>query len=206
MVEPRWLDWATRLQAIAQDALAYTTNPFDIERFKQVREIAVEMLAAETGADPEPVRALFADEVGYATPKIDVRAACFREGRILLVQEHRDGLWTLPGGWADVGDSPREAVEREVWEESGFRARAIKLVAVYDRRKHPHPPHIHHIWKLFFLCELTGGEPRTSIETDAVAFFAEDDLPPLSLPRVTPEQIHRLFEHQRHLDWPTEFD
>ena len=205
-MDPQWLDWAKRLQAIAQDGIAYCQNPFDIERFHQVRQLAVEIMAAKTGLHQEQARSLFACEEGYATPKVDVRAVVFRDDAILLVKERRDGLWTLPGGWADVGDSPSRAVEREVLEESGYLARAVKLLALYDRNRHPHPPHPQHIYKLFFLCDLLGGEPRESIETAGVGFFRLDELPPLSLTRVLPEQIARFFAQREQLDRPTEFD
>ena len=205
-MDPQWLEWAKRLQAIAQDALAYCENPFDRERFEQVRQIAVEIAARQTGVDPDEVRGLFAGEEGYATPKVDVRGVVFRDEAILLVRERRDMRWTLPGGWADVGDSPSEAVEREVEEESGYRVRAVKLLALYDRNKHEHPPHLYHIWKVFILCELLGGEPRESVETAGVGFFCEDSIPELSLGRTTARQITRLFQHHRHPDWPADFD
>jgi ADP-ribose pyrophosphatase YjhB (NUDIX family) len=114
--------------------------------------------------------------------------------------------WTLPGGWADVGESPTEGVVREVREESGYEVRAVKLLALHDRGRHPHPPHTYAIYKLFFLCELLGGVPTASIETAGVGFFPEDDLPELSVGRVLPEQIRRFFEHLRHPHWPTDFD
>lgn len=203
---PRWLEWARRLQALAQSGLAYTQNPYEIERYEAVREIAAEMVSACSGADLAGVRELFAGQAGYATPKVDVRGVAFRDDAILLVRERQDGLWTLPGGWADVTDSPAEAAEREVYEESGYRARAVKLLALYDRNKRGHPPYIFSIYKVFFLCELLGGEPTESIETTGVGFFREDELPPLSTPRVTPEEIARFFAHLRHPEWPADFD
>ncbi len=205
-MNPKWLDWALRLQAIAQDGLAFCKDPFDIERYHQVREVAAQMLAERTEHDPEKILDLFISEEGYATPKLDVRGAVFVQDRILLVLEHSDGLWTLPGGWVDVGDSPSEAVEREVLEESGYETRAVKLAALFDRNKHDHPPLAYHIYKLFFICEITGGSPTTSLETDDVRFFAEDDLPNLSTTRITAGQMHRLFEHHRNPQLPTDFD
>jgi ADP-ribose pyrophosphatase len=201
-----WLEWARRLQAIAQTGLEFALSDYDRERYQAVRDIALSMLAAGTGVERRRVESLFEGATGYATPKVDVRAAVFRDGRILLVKERSDGLWTLPGGWADVGDSPAAAVEREVREESGFEVRAVKLAAVYDRNRHPHPPLIHHCWKLFFVCELLGGEPRPSNETEAADFFAPDDLPPLSISRTTPGQIAHMFEHLRDPLRPTTFD
>ena len=171
-----------------------------------MREIAIEMMADHSDLDTGTIRELFVRESGYATPKVDVRGIVFCDDKILLVKELRDGRWTLPGGWADVNDSPAEATVREIYEESGYHTRAVKMLACYDRNKHGHPFHTFHIYKLFFLCELAGGEPADSIETAGATFFAEDEIPELSLPRVTPEQIKRFFKHHRHPEWPTDFD
>jgi ADP-ribose pyrophosphatase YjhB (NUDIX family) len=206
-MDQKWLRWAKSLQAIAQTGLTYTQDLFDIERYQAIQEIALEMLAEQTGAPLQDVRAFFLDEVGHATPKIDVRGVVFQNDGILLVREKGDGgLWTLPGGWADINESPSEATEREVLEESGYRTRAVKLLALYDRNKHDHPPHAFHIYKLLFLCELIGGQPTSSIETDGAAFFKEDAIPALSLSRTLPEQISQMFIHHRHPDRPTDFD
>jgi ADP-ribose pyrophosphatase YjhB (NUDIX family) len=205
-MNPAWLDWAQRLQAIAQNGLTFSHDHFDIERYEQLHAIAAEIMAAHSEADLSVIRELFAGQVGYATPKVDVRGAVFRGDAILLVKERSDGCWTLPGGWADVGDSPAEAVVREIAEESGYQARAVKLLALYDRNKHGHPPIPYHTYKLFFLCELIGGAPAESAETDGVGFFAESEMPDLSLTRVTPTQIARLFTHYRNPDLPADFD
>jgi ADP-ribose pyrophosphatase YjhB (NUDIX family) len=207
MKQPELLHWAQRLQAIAQNGLTYSKDPFDVERFNQVRQIAAEILAAGSAATtPEALVELFKRNFGYATPKVDVRAAVFRENRVLLVQERSDGAWTLPGGWADIGDAPSVAAVREVREESGYETKVTKLAAVYDRELHDHPPYPFHAYKMFFVCELVGGEAQTSMETTAVDFFAEDALPALSLSRVTPVQIQHMFGHWRHPEWPTSFD
>ena len=206
MTETRWLHWTRRLQAIAQNGLTYTEGVFDRERYRELRGIAAEMLAAGAGAEPERIEGLLAREQGYATPKVDVRGVVFRDAKVLLVREKEDGLWTLPGGWADVGESPSEAVVKEIREESGYQTRAVKLLAVYDRDRHGHPPLSWYVYKMFIRCELLGGEPTHSMETDGVGFFAEDELPPLSLGRVLPAQIHRAFEHLRNPDWPADFD
>jgi len=203
---PKWLEWAKSLQAIAQNGLTYADNHFDRERYQAVRDIAAEILAAHSDVKLEQVQALFAGEEGAATPKVDVRGVVFQDDAILLVKERSDGLWTLPGGWADVNDPPSMAIEREVYEESGYRTRAVKLLAFYDRDQHGHPPYPFHVYKIFFLCELVGGAPAPSEETSAVAFFRKGELPELSRTRVTPAQIARLFEHYRHPEWPTDFD
>ncbi len=207
MPDPQWLTWAKHLQAIAQTGLTYATDCYDIERYAAVRRIAAEMMAAGSGGiDASPIVDLFARETGYATPKVDVRAAAFRGGRILLVKEREDGGWTLPGGWADVGDTPSEAAVRETKEESGYDVVVTKLAALYDRNLHGHPPIPYHAYKLFFLCDIVGGESAISLETEAVDFFAEDALPPLSEARVTAKQIAHLFAHRAHPEWPTSFD
>jgi ADP-ribose pyrophosphatase YjhB (NUDIX family) len=204
---PKWLEWGRALQALTQNGLAYSQNPFDIERYQAIRALAAEILTSYTTLEPGPLLDLFAHEEGYATPKVDVRGALFQENKILLVQELMDnGRWTLPGGWADITDTPSQAVLREIQEESGYQARAVKLAAVYDRNRRGHPVLYFSVYKLFFLCEITGGAPASSIETGGIRFFAEDNLPELSLGRVTLQEIHMLFEHYRHPELPTEFD
>jgi ADP-ribose pyrophosphatase YjhB (NUDIX family) len=205
--EPKWLTWSRQLMAIAQNGLTYVENHFDRERYEQVRQIAAAMMAEQSDMDCRKVVDLFSGEVGYATPKVDVRGVVFQEDKILLVKEREDGLWTLPGGWADVNESPQEAVVREVVEESGYRTRAEKVLAVWDRAKHPHTPLFpYHIYKIFILCELVGGDAATSPETEEVGFFADNGLPDLSVSRVTAGQIARLFEHHRHPNMQTDFD
>jgi ADP-ribose pyrophosphatase YjhB (NUDIX family) len=193
------------LAAIAQNGLTFAKDPFDLERYTRLRDLVEQMLLASLPARFDP-SVVYEPEKGYATPKIDVRGAAFRDGRILLVRERSDGLWTLPGGWADVNQSPSEAIVKEIREESGFEARVVRLAAVLDRRLHEHPPSFQHVYKMFFLCELTGGEAALSVETDGVDFFAEDSLPPLSIQRITATQIHRMFRHARESALPTEFD
>jgi ADP-ribose pyrophosphatase YjhB (NUDIX family) len=205
-MDPKWLQWAKALQTMSQTGLTYAKDPYDIARYEAMREIAFEMMATHAQTDITHVRDFFQDERGHATPKVDVRAAIFRHNTILLVRERSDGCWTLPGGWADVGESPGEAITREVFEESGYQVRVTRLLAVYDRNKHGHPPHAYHIYKLFFECEIVGGSPVESSETDGVAFFAEDALPALSITRVTPAQIQRLFELHRNPALATDFD
>jgi ADP-ribose pyrophosphatase YjhB (NUDIX family) len=204
--EPQWLIWARQLQAHAQNGLTYSRDPYDLERFGAIRALAAEIMAAYTHVDLQTLCGLFDQQTGYATPKVDVRAVVFRADELLMVREKTDGGWTLPGGWADVGESPGEAVVREVFEESGFQVRAAKLLAVYDRNRHNHPPIPWYVYKLFFGCDLLGGAPAESIETDGIGFFKESRLPELSLSRIVPEQIHRMFEHQRHPEWPADFD
>jgi ADP-ribose pyrophosphatase YjhB (NUDIX family) len=200
------LDFARAAQAIAQNGLTFTRDPFDRERYIQLTELVTALLCAQLQIPPATARAFWEGERGYATPKVDVRGGIFDGDRVLLVRERSDGCWTLPGGWVDVNDSPSAAVAREILEESGYRARAVKLAALVDKNRHPHPPGVHHIYKLFFVCELTGGAPATGIETDAVEFFALQALPPLSRGRVLASQIERLYRHRLEPALPTDFD
>ena len=207
--DPRWLLWAREMQALAQTGLALTRDPYDRERYQRLRGLAARIMTEHRGQDVQPIEALFAGDIGYATPKLDVRGAVFRDSRLLLVRETADGdRWTLPGGWADVNESPFESVVKEVREESGFDVRVAKLAAVWDRARHPHvPSYTFHIWKLFFVCEIIGGEARGGLETSAVEFFAEDELPrDLSISRVLLPQLRRMFEHMRRPELPTDFD
>jgi ADP-ribose pyrophosphatase YjhB (NUDIX family) len=202
-----WREAFKRLRAIAQTGLTYTTDPYDRERFEELEALSLELLAALLDCPPEVMRSVYLPEQGYPTPKIDVRGGLFDGERILLVRETADGRWTLPGGWGDEHESPGQSVEREVLEESGYRAKAQRLVAVKDRHLHPYTPRrLERIYKLFFLCELTGGEPTTSLETDAVGFFHTDDLPPLSLGRTLPADVALLDGYRRDPDRICYFD
>jgi len=200
------LDLILRLQALARTGLHFCGSEYDRQRYEDIERIAAELAAGGRPADRDALLALWRRETGYVTPKVEVRGATFRDGRVLLVRETADGRWTLPGGWADVGESPTQSIEKEIEQEAGFRARAVKLAALYDRARHGHGETQFPGWKAFFLCEITGGEARGSYETDAVGFFAPDDLPPMSLGRSTPRQVARMLDHWRERGLPTDFD
>jgi ADP-ribose pyrophosphatase YjhB (NUDIX family) len=202
------LQWARKVQAIAQNGLTFTQDPFDRERFQQLQELVTTILTSQLAITPAQLQDLWLGDDGYATPKVDVRGGVFEENKVLLVRERSDGKWALPGGWVDVGDGPAFAVEREIREESGYLAKAVKLAALFDKNNpaHGHPPSILHIYKLFFLCELTGGTPTLSNETDGVDFFPVSSLPPLSTGRTTQSEIERLHEHHLNRGLPTDFD
>ena len=207
--EPDWLLWAREIQATAQTGLAFTKDPYDVERYHALRDLSVRILASHTGLDAAVVADLFASDVGYATPKLGVRGAVFdSEGRILLVREAiDDNRWTLPGGWAEVNQTPAESVVREVFEESGYRVRAAKLAAVWDRARQGHPAGSASVVKLAFVCALEGGSPTTSLETSGCGWFAEHEIPAdLSVRRTLPHQIARMFEHWRDPSLPTDFE
>jgi ADP-ribose pyrophosphatase YjhB (NUDIX family) len=200
------LDLARRLLALSQTGLHFSQEEYDRERYREIADIGAKLLALESTQSAEELLKGWLVEEGYATPKIDVRGAVFREGKVLLVRERVDGKWTMPGGWADVNDAPSYAVEKEIEQESGFTARAVKLAAVFDRNKHNHPAFLFHVWKMFFICEITAGEPRESYETTGVDFFALDALPELSTGRTTEGQIRRVYEHHLNRELATEFD
>lgn len=195
----KWLAWARELQAIAQTGLHFSRDPYDRDRYEKIRKLAARIMAAHSGGDTAMLDALFAEQTGYATPRVGVRGAVIRDGKILLVREIMDGgRWTLPGGWADPNQSPSEAVAREVWEETGYEVKVQRLVGVYDQERHlGRPVSPFHIYQLFFLCEITGGAPSGSVETEMPTFFAEGEIPELSPARTLPFQIARMFEHAR---------
>ena len=207
-VVPDWLKWVRELQSVAQIGLTFCQNPYDVERYEQMRALAAKMTAALGGAEPEKIADLFAEQSGYATPKVDVRGAVFRGDEVLLVSELIDGgRWTLPGGWADVNETPAENAVREVHEEAGLIVKATKLAMVVDRDRAGHtPPYPFHIYKLFFLCDFVEKAEIKPGETGGARFFPVGDLPDLSVSRTLPQQIRRLYEHVRNPALPTDFD
>ncbi|MFQ2269397.1 NUDIX hydrolase [Aeromonas enteropelogenes] len=194
--------------ATAQAGLTYSKDPFDIGRFEALRAATAALIASQSELAPEAISDWIALDTGYPTPKLDVRAFIVDEARrILLVQERSDGGWTLPGGWCDIGDSPAAAVVREVVEETGLECRAVQLLALFDKLKHPHPPQLPHAHKAFFLCEVTGGQLLTETdETREAAYFPIEALPPLSRHRVVESQLHTLHRHVQEGRGDTLFD
>lgn len=200
------LAWVQRLQTITQAGLTYAKDPYDRQRYEQLQELAAEIASSINNSATEPWLAIIRAEKGYATPKVDVRAVVARDDQLLFMRESHDGLWSLPGGWADIGESPSQIAEREVLEETGFEVKANKLLAVYDKARHDHPPEFWYCYKLFVRCELRGGAPTRGIETLDTAFFGPHEIPPLSTPRVTEAQVRRMFAHLAEPEWPTDFD
>jgi ADP-ribose pyrophosphatase YjhB (NUDIX family) len=203
---PRWLAWAREIQALSQTGLTFAANEYETQRYRRLAEIAAEIVHSYTGLPQEPVLDSFLMQPGYATPKVDVRGAVVRDGRILLVQERSDGCWTMPGGWADVGDLPSDMVVREVWEESGFRVVPRKVIGVYDANRSGRPLELYHAYKVLFLCDITGGQARPSNETAAVGFYDFDDLPPLSTNRTHERHLAEVRAHLHDPSRPAAFD
>ncbi|MGA2973781.1 MAG: NUDIX hydrolase N-terminal domain-containing protein [Spirochaetia bacterium] len=192
--EPKWLAWAKELQSIAQIGLTYSKDPHDRMRFERIRELSVEIMEQHTGLDTGKLVDLFASETGYQTPKVDVRAAVFREGAILMVRERADGRWTLPGGWADVGYTVAQVAAKEAWEEAAVRIRPQRVIAILDRTTQNHPPSPYSTYKIFVEASLLAMEEFTSnMETSERAFFAPSKLPELSVERITAREMEVCF-------------
>lgn len=202
---PDWLTWAREIQAISQTGLHYAENEYQVQRNKRLAEIAAEIFSSYTDIDGQSLNNLFIQQTGYATPRIDVRGAVFRAEELLMVKERLDGRWTMPGGWADVGDTPSGAIEREVQEESGFEVKARKIIGVYDANR-TGPLEVFHAFKIVFLCDILSGEARTSDETSDVSFFSRDKVPELlSGERTRPNHITDAFNAMSN-EFPAKFD
>lgn len=208
MGDMRWLKWAREIQALSQSGLYYSENDYQQERYRRLSEIAAEIMSAHTGIPVEKFGLGFANQLaqGYATPKVDVRGACFRDGQLLLVRERSDGGWCMPGGWADVGEVPSQMVEREVREEAGFTVAARKIIGLYDANRGGEPLAAFHAYKVVLLCEITGGSAMPSPETSEVGFFGPDSIPPLSPARTSARLIQNAFAHLADPSRPADFD
>ena len=202
----QWINWAVELQSIAQAGLTYSEDKFDRERFERIREISAEILSIKLGLTLEKVKDLFCNETGYQTPKIDTRAAIFKDNKILLVKEISSGEWSLPGGWMDVNQSVKTNVLKEVKEEAGLDVITNRLIAVQDRNKHNIPPYAYGICKIFVLCDIIGGTFKSNIETADSEFFNMNNLPPLSIERNTKSQIEMCFQAYYDKNWKVLFD
>ena len=186
---PKWLAWAREIQALSQTGLTFNEPGYDTDRYTRLTQIAAEIIAEHTSVPLTEALDSFSAQPGYATVKVDVRGAVVRDGKILLVQERRDERWCMPGGWADVGDTPSNMVAREVWEESGFEVKPQRIIGVYDANRSQTPTEFFHAYKIIFLCRITGGRARPSDETMDARFFDPGSLPPLSENRTSQRHI-----------------
>ena len=205
-MNPKWLEWATRLQSIAQSGLTFGENQYDIDRYQQIRDLSVEILHEYTDLSNDKIRDLFAAETGYQTPKVDVRAAIFRDNKILMVKEKIDGRWSLPGGWADVNTSVSESVIRECFEEAGAVVKTKRIIAVQMANRQNNFVYPFTIYKIIVECDLTDYIFAENSETFESGFFTLDDLPELSVERNNLSQIILCFEAQKHEVFETIFD
>lgn len=202
----RWLQWCRRIQGIAQDGIAYSKDHYDRERFTALRDVAAEILAGHSQLTSEQSREIFLSEKGVATPKVDVRGAIFDGDRLLLVRARGEGKWSLPGGWATPGETPSQALVREVEEETGIKVRVTKVVAVHDNDLHGLPSVVFQVYKIIMLAELVEGSATESYETDGVGFFCKNDIPPLCEYRTGRDEIELAFEHHEAPHLPTSLD
>ena len=202
----KWLKWAIEIQSLAQVGLAYTNNVYDIERYERLREISAEMIAEKSNVSLNKVKDLFCNETGYQTPKIDTRAAIFKNNKILLTHEN-NGTWSLPGGWCDVLESVGSNTIKEVKEETGLDVKPLKIISVQDRNKHNKPIYAYGVCKIFILCNVIGGEFVENIETTEIKYFSLDEIPNnLAEEKTNKEQIKMCFEAYQDENWQTQFD
>ena len=203
---PQWLKWAREIQSLSQTGLAFAVTDYEKKRYTRLTELAAEITDTFTNLESEEIAPVFMNHPGYATPKIDVRSAVIKDGEILLVQEKADEHWAMPGGWADVGDFPSDVAERETEEESGYLVKAKKVIGVFDANRTGRAMEFFHAFKIIFMCELIGGEPRKSDETIDVGFFPFDDLPPLSQYRTNDRFLNEVKLHLEDPGRATYFD
>lgn len=202
----KWLKWAIEIQSMAQAGLAYTNNVYDIERYERLREISAEIISEKSDLSLEKTKDLFCNETGYQTPKIDTRAAIFKDDKILLVHEN-NGTWSLPGGWCDVLESVKSNTVKEVREETGLDAVAKKIIAVQDRNKHNKPIYAYGVCKIFVLCDVISGKFEKNIETTEIKYFSLEDLPDnLAEEKTNKEQIEMCFKALKDANWQVQFD
>lgn len=201
----KWLKLAMEIQSLSQAGLAYSTNPYDIERFERLRDISAEMMSMKTEFTVDKIKDLFCNEKGYQTPKLETRAAIFKDNKILLVKEN-NGTWSLPGGWADVLESVGSNTVKEVREEAGLDVVTNKIIAIQDRNKHNKPVYAHNICKVFVLCDVIGGSFKENIETTASGYFSLDELPLLAEEKNNKEQIEMCFKAMKDENWKVQFD
>ncbi len=202
----KWIQWATQLQSISQAGLTFSADRYDLDRYEQIRNIAIEIVHEYTDIENEKVRELFASETGYQTPKVDIRASVIKDNKILMVKEKADGNWSLPGGWADVNSSVGESAVRECLEEAGAIVKTKRIIAIHLANKHNNPLFPYTIYKIFVECELMDFSFKENTETFEAGFFDAEKLPDLSLHRNTPAQIEMCFEAKKCKVFETIFD
>ena len=203
---PKWLEWAREIQQLSQTGLAFAKTDYEKSRYKRLIELTAEIVEHHTQLDMVDVKNVLMKQPGYATPKVDVRAAVIKEDKILLVQERTDNMWAMPGGWADVGDIPSEVAIRETKEESGFDVKPVKVIGVYDANREGGYLELFHAFKIVFLCDLIGGEAKPSDETIDVKYFSFEELPPLSTNRTNNKHLKEIQLHLKDSDRQAYFD
>lgn len=202
----QWLKWAMEIQSLAQAGLTYTEDKYDIERYERLMEIAAEIISKKSSLNLDKVKNLFCNETGYQTPKIDTRAAIFKDDKILLVHENNDS-WSLPGGWCDVLESIKSNTIKEVKEETGLDVETIKIISIQDRNRHNIPVYAYGVCKIFVLCEVLSGEFVKNIETIETEYFSLNNLPNnLAKEKTNKKQIEMCFKAYKNKNWQVQFD
>jgi ADP-ribose pyrophosphatase YjhB (NUDIX family) len=202
------LEIGREIQAISQSGLSFCKDPYDIERYMHLKKLSTELISGCTSHEEEYIEKVFSIEKGYSTPKLDIRAAVFKDNKILLINERMSGCWTLPGGYIDVNETLSEASEREVLEETGYVVKARKVAGVFDHRLHGHKAHLYHFYKIYMICDLTGGHPSPNLESEKSEFFGIEDIMSLNIDkgRTVPQHILRMFDHAKTPTLPADFD
>ena len=189
------LNLIKRIQALSDTGLVYAEKEYDRERYGELRQISLRLLAIIANRPLSVMQDFYMPVMDYPTPKVDVRGLVLNDAReVLMVKESEDDKWTIPGGWADVGYTPSEVMEKEIEEETGLKTKVVRLLAIYDKKCHPHPPQPFYIYKLNFLCTICGGELRHSFDIKDVGFFPIDKLPELSEDRILESQLRQLYK------------
>lgn len=208
--DEKYLDWfeiAKRLKTISQAGKFFAKDDYERKRHEDIEAVCAQITSHHTRQPVETVTRLLQQDSGYPSPKVDCRGVAFRDDKVLLVLETADGGWTLPGGWCDQGLTPAQNVQREFREESGYNVRVLRPLAIFDRDNQGHTPsYMFSIYKLFFLCEIIGGAPKTSNETSDIRFFGMNEIPPLSKGRTLEGQLHRFYEQYKTGDLTVDFD
>lgn len=201
-----WLTIAKKINSIAQSGLTFTKDDFDRERYTELLRLSISILNNITEIDSKKLDFIFNRDIGYQTPKAGIRAVVFQDDKVLMVKERMDNKWCLPGGYADVGMTPSEVAIKEVKEESGFDVKPLRILGLIDYNKHQDRPFPFDIYQIFMDCEIIGGEAAIGIETSDVGFFNIDNLPELSVRRVTKSQILQMHELHNNKELEPIFD
>jgi len=202
-----WFEIAKKLKTISQAGKNFAKDHYELQRHQDIEQIAAEIIANHSNLNSEQTKYILQQDTGYPTPKVDCRGVIFKDDKILMVKEIADGGWTLPGGWCDIDMTASENVTREVFEESGYETKPVKLLALFDRDRQGHtPPYPFSIYKIFFLCDIIGGSPKTSSETSDVKFFAQNEIPLLSKARTLPHELDLFFKQHKEGKYQTHFD
>ncbi|EGC69614.1 hydrolase, NUDIX family [Enterococcus casseliflavus ATCC 12755] len=190
-----------RLLSIAEAGLYYGKDVYDKERYQEIKELALHLMSTVVDQDAAALTLLIEKNEGYPTPKVEVRALIQKDEKILLVEDSLTKEWSLPGGYAEIGLTPRENIKKEVLEETGLLVEVKELRAIFDTNLRQDIPQVFQYYKLVFECEVLAGDFIKNSETSNSDYFALNELPKLSIKRTTKEQLEQLVnEKSLHVD------